>query len=384
MLIGGETMHKTRTLLVMAAALALAPPIEAASKNFLVYVGTYTGPQSKGIYAYRFDAETGKLDTVGLVAELNRPSFLTIHPNRKYMYAVSELRDSTVTAFGIDEKSGVLKLLNTVPTKGGSACHLVVDQTGKTLLVANYGSGSSAVTFRVGPDGRLSESTSQVQHTGSGPDSARQRGPHAHAVVLSPDNRFAFVPDLGLDKIFGYHLDPALAAITANDPPFVTVPPGSGPRHFAFHPKGKFAYSVNEMKSSVTAFAYDKKKGALTNLQTTANLPQDFTGVSNAAEIDIDPAGKYLYASNRGHDSITVYKIDAGKGTLTLVERVPTQGKTPRGFKIDPTGHYLIAGNQDSNSVVVFKRDPATGRLTPTGVTANVGSPVNIEFLPID
>jgi 6-phosphogluconolactonase len=384
MLIGGETMHKTRTLLAMAAALALAPMVEAASKNFLVYVGTYTGPQSKGIYAYRFDADTGKLDTVGLAGELNRPSFLTIHPNRKYLYAVSELRDSTVTAFEIDARSGMLKLLNTVPTKGGSACHLVVDQTGKTLLVANYGSGSSAVTFRVGPDGRLSEPTSQVQHTGSGPDSARQRGPHAHAVVLSPDNRFAFVPDLGLDKIFGYRLDPALAAITANEPAFVTVPPGSGPRHFAFHPKGKFAYSVNEMKSSVTAFAYDKKKGALTNLQTMANLPQDFTGVSNAAEIDIDPAGKYLYASNRGHDSLTVYKIDAGKGTLTLVERVPTQGKTPRGFKIDPTGRYLIAGNQDSNSVVVFKRDPATGRLTPTGVTANVGSPVNIEFLPID
>jgi 6-phosphogluconolactonase len=315
---------------------------------------------------------------------LNRPSFVTFHPNRKYLYAVSELRESTVSAFEIAAKSEMLKLLNTVPTKGGSACHLVVDQTGKTLLVANYGSGSSAVAFRVGPDGRLSETTSQVQHSGSGPDSSRQRGPHAHAVVLSPDNRFAFVPDLGLDKIFGYRLDAAAATLTANEPPFATVPPGSGPRHFAFHPKGKFAYSVNEMKSSVTAFSYDKKKGALTSLQTIANLPQAFTGVSNAAEIDIDPSGKYLYASNRGHDSITVYKIDAGKGTLTLVERAPTQGKTPRGFKIDPTGRYLIAGNQDSNSVIVFKRDAATGRLTPTGVTVSVGSPVNIEFLPID
>ena len=377
-------MHNTRRFVITAlVALAAALPCaEAAAKRYLVYVGTYTGPQSKGIYAYRFDAGTGKLDPVGLVGELARPSFLAIHPNRRYLYAVSELANSSVTAFEINAGTGMLTPLNTVPAKGSSACHLVVDQTGKSLVVANYGNGSVAV-FRVGADGRLSESTAQVQHSGSGPD-PRQRGPHAHAVVLSQDNRFVFVPDLGLDKILAYRLDPAQATLTANDPPFVTVAPGSGPRHFAFHPNGKFAYSVNEMKSSVTAFSYDRKNGALTNLQTVSNLPQDFSGTDNSAEIDVDPAGKFLYASNRGHDSITIYKIDLHKGTLETVDRVLTQGKTPRGFKIDPTGGYLLAANQDSGSIVVFKRSAATGRLTPTGQTVNVGSPVCIQFLPVD
>ena len=368
----------------IAAMLWLTPWTEGAAKRYLVYAGTYTGPQSKGIYSFRFDPDSGKLDPVGLAAELNRPSFLTLHPNQKYLYAVSELGNSTVSGFEINPKSGMLTLLNTVPTKGGSACHLVVDQTGKSLVVANYGNGSSAVAFRIGPDGRLSETTSQVQHSGSGPDTSRQKGPHAHAVVLSEDNRYVFVPDLGLDKVFTYRLDPAGATLTAHDPPFATVPPGSGPRHFTFHPNGKFAYALNEMKSSVTAFSYDKKKGQLTIIQTYANLPQDFTGVSNAAEIEIDAGGKFLYASNRGPDSITIYKIDSGKGTLTVVDRVPTQGKTPRNFKIDPTGKFLLAANQDSHSIVVFKRDPGTGRLTPTGQTVNVGSPVSLQFLQVE
>jgi 6-phosphogluconolactonase len=367
----------------LSLALWLAPWAEAAAKQYWVYIGTYTGPQSKGIYAARFDADTGKLETPVLAGELTRPSFLAIHPNRKYLYAVSETGTSTVTAFEINPKTGMLTLLNTVPAKGSSACHLVVDRTGKSLVVANYGNGVVAV-FGVGADGRLSESTAQVQHSGSGPERSRQRGPHPHAVVLSPDNRFVFVPDLGLDKIFAYRLEPEHAALTAHDPPFAAVPPGSGPRHFAFHPSGKFAYSVNEMKSSVTAFSYDRAKGALTNLQTIANLPEDFTGVDNSAEIDIDAGGKFLYASNRGHDSITVYKIDSEKGTLTTVDRVLTQGKTPRGFKIDPSGRYLIAANQDSGSVVVFQRDAATGLLTATGQTVNVGSPVCIDFLPLD
>ena len=371
------------TATALGAALWLAPWAEAAAKQYWVYIGTYTGPQSKGIYAARFDADTGKLEAPILAGELTRPSFVAIHPNRKYLYAVSESGTSTVSAFEIDPKTGALTLLNTVPAKGSSACHLVVDRTGKSLVVANYGNGSVSV-FRVGADGRLSESTSQIQFSGSGPDRSRQRGPHAHAVVLSPDNRFVFVPDLGVDHILTFRLDPAQATITPHDPPFATVPPGSGPRHFAFHPNGKFAYSVNEMKSSVTAFSYDAGKGALTALQTIANLPEDFTGVDNSAEIDVDSAGKFLYASNRGHDSITIYKIDPANGMLATVDRVLTQGKTPRGFKIDPTGRYLIAGNQDSGSVVVFKRDAATGRLTATGQTVNVGSPVCIDFLAIE
>jgi 6-phosphogluconolactonase len=368
---------------VVAGVLWLTPSAETAAKRYLIYVGTYTGPQSKGIYAYRFDADTGKLEPVGLAGELTRPSFLAIHPNRKYLYAVSETGNSTVSAFAINPQNGSLTLLNTVPAKGSAACHLVVDQTGKSLVVANYGNGS-VVAFRVGEDGRLSESTAQVQHSGSGPDPARQRGPHAHAVVLSPDNRFILVPDLGLDKIFVYRLDSDQATLTAHEPPFATAPPGSGPRHFAFHPNGKFAYSVNEMKSSVTAFAYDRAKGTLTSLQTISNLREDFSGTDNSAEIEVDAAGKFLYASNRGHDSITIYRIDSKNGTLTTVDRVLTQGKTPRNFKIDPTGRYLLAANQDSGSIVVFRRNGGNGRLTPTGQTVEVGSPVCIQFLQVD
>jgi 6-phosphogluconolactonase len=377
---------KSRLILsavAIAAAFSLAPRTDAASKQYLAYIGTYTGTQSKGIYAFRFDPGSGKLDPLGLAGELARPSFLAIHPNRKYLYAVSELDNSSVTAFEIDTKSGNLKLLNTVPTKGSAACHLVFDPAGKALVVANYGNGSVAL-FHVGTDGQLSESTMQIQHSGSGPDPARQRGPHAHAVVLSPDSRLIFVPDLGLDKVFAYRLDADQARLTANDPPFSSTPPGSGPRHFAFHPNGKFAYSLNEMKSSVTAFAYSAAKGQLTSLQTISNLPDDFAGKDNSAEIEVDAAGKYLYASNRGHDSITIYRIDSKTGMLATVDRVSTQGKTPRNFKIDPTGRYLLAANQDSNSIVVFRRDSGSGKLTPTGQTVSVGSPVCIQFLPVD
>ena len=379
----GRTRRREILGIVVAGALLRGPSAQAASKRYLVYVGTYTGPKSKGIYAYHFDPDAGKLEPAGLAGEVPRPSFLAIHPNRKYLYAVSETGTSTVSAFAINRETGSLTLLNTVPAKGSSACHLVVDQSGKSLVVANYGNGSVSV-FRVGGDGRLSESTAQIQHSGSGPDSTRQRGPHAHAVVLSPDNRFVFVPDLGLDRILTYRLDAGQASLTAHDPPFATTPPGSGPRHFTFHPNGKFAYSVNEMKSSVTAFAYDGAKGALTGLQTISNLPPEFTGIDNSAEIEVDATGRFLYASNRGHDSITIYGIDSRKGTLTVVDRVLTQGKTPRNFKIDPTGRYLLAANQDSDSIVVFQRNGKSGRLTPTGQTVAVGSPVCIEFLKVD
>lgn len=365
--------------MMAGGALSLARP---AARQYLVFIGTYTGPQSKGIYSCRFDAETGRLETPSVAAELERPSFLAFHPNRKYLYAVSELRNSTVSAFQINARAGTLKALNTVSTKGSSACHLVVDRTGRSMAVANYGNGSVAI-FRVGADGRLSESTAQVQHSGSGPDQARQRGPHAHAVALSADNRFLFVPDLGLDKIFTYRLDPAEANITAHDPPFVATPPGSGPRHFAFHPNGRLAYSVNEMTSSVTSFVYEPATGKLSARATVANLPDEFSGTDNSAEIEVDAAGKFVYASNRGHNSITIFRVDPKLGSLTTVDRVSTQGKTPRNFRIDPTGRFVLAANQDSNSIVVFRRDGASGKLTPTVQTVSVGSPVCIDFLPL-
>jgi 6-phosphogluconolactonase len=256
----------------------------------------------------------------------------------------------------------------------------VVDKTGSTLLVANYGAGSVAA-IPVAADGHLGDPPVLIQHKGSGVDPRRQRGPHAHGVFLSADNKFLFVPDLGLDEVIQYKLDPAKSSISPNDPPFAKVPPGSGPRHFAFHPKGKYAYTVNEMKSSVTAFSYDPARGALSEIQTISTLPKDFTGVDNSAEIEVDSKGRFLYASNRGHDSIAVFAI-AKNGRLAQVEIVPTQGKNPRSFKIDPTGTYLFAANQDTGTIVQFRVDPKTGRLTATGKKVDVFKPVCIQFMP--
>jgi 6-phosphogluconolactonase len=358
-----------------------------SGSKYLVYFGTYTGPKSKGIYAYRFDPAAGKLDPVGLAAEIVRPSWVTVHPNHKFLYAVSELGNNgkeqgSISSFAIDAATGELKFLNKVSSGGGGACHLAIDKTGKTLYVANYGSGSVAA-FPLGADGTLGERSGFSQHEGSSVNPRRQKGPHAHAVVLSADNRFLFVPDLGTDKVMSYRIDPAEGSLTANDPPFVQVKAGSGPRHFTFAPNGKFAYLINEMGSRVTAFSYNPSKGSLEEIQTTSTLPQDFRGENNSAEIEIDRRGRFLYATNRGDDSIAVFAVAPKTGKLTEVERVPTQGKTPRNIKLDPTGKYLFAANQDSNNVVIFKVDNSTGRLTPTGQVLDVGSPVCVQFVPL-
>jgi 6-phosphogluconolactonase len=362
----------------MLLGIAIAPSALAAGKYF-GYVGTYTREKSKGIYSFRFDPASGEVSPVELAAEVANPSFLIIHPNRKFLYAVSELGNGAVTGYAIDAKTGSLTRLNSVPTGGGGACHLVVDKTGKSLMVANYGTGSVAA-FPLAEDGKLGEATMVIKHSGSSVDPKRQRGPHAHAVVLSADNRFLFVPDLGLDQILSYRLDPAKAALTANDPPFAKVAPGSGPRHFAFHPKGKYAYALNEMGSRVTAFSYDAARGALKELQTISTLPKDFSGEDNSAELEVDTKGRFLYASNRGHDSIAVFAI--GKdGQLVLIENAATKGKTPRNFKIDPSGAYLFAANQDSDNIVLFRVDAKSGRLTPTGKTFEVSKPVCVQFV---
>ena len=383
-------MRKMISFRIAAAAIVLAAQVQPAnhktSGDYLVYVGTYTGPKSQGIYALKFDAVKGSVDELGLAGEIQSPSFLALHPNHKYLYAVSELGNNgkntaSVSGFAIDFATGKLKLLNKVVTGGGGACHLVVDKTQKMLLVANYGTGSVAA-FQVKQDGTLSEATALKQHAGSSVDPKRQRGPHAHAVVLSRDNRFVFVPDLGLDEIVSYKIDPSGATLIANDPAFVKLTPGLGPRHFAFHPNNKFAYGLNEMGSSVSAFSYDARSGALNTLQTVSTLPEGFTGENNSAEIAIDNAGRFLYASNRGNDSITQFAIDSRKGTLTKLEVTPTQGRTPRNFVIDPTGRYLLAANQDSDSIVIFRIDQHSGKLSPTGTTVKVPSPVCIQFVP--
>jgi 6-phosphogluconolactonase len=384
------TRHDFAILFI--ALLAVVFPMQGQKANrsmkddYLVYVGTYTGPKSQGIYALRFNSGEGTVDTLGLAGEIQNPSFLALHPNHKYLYAVTELGNNgknvaSVSSFSIDPATGKLTLLNKVATGGGGACHLVVDKTQKMLLVANYGTGSVSA-FQIKPDGSLSDVTALKQHSGSSVNPKRQRGPHAHAVVLSEDNRFVFVPDLGLDEIVSYKINPADASLTANDPPFVKLTPGLGPRHFEFHPNNKFAYGLNEMGSSVTAFSYDAGAGGLTALQTISTLPEGFTAENNSAELAIDKAGRFLYASNRGNDSITQFAIDAQKGTLTKLEVTPTQGRTPRNFVIDPTGRYLLAANQDSGSIVIFRIDRRSGKLSPTGTTVNVPSPVCLQFVP--
>jgi 6-phosphogluconolactonase len=375
----------------LLAALPAAPGPQAAkepsgSGDFIAFVGTYTRQDSKGIYAYRFRPATGQLTPIGLVAETENPSFLALHPNRRFLYAVNEISNfegqsaGSVSAFSIDGKTGTLTLLDRVSTRGTIPAHLVVDQTGRSLLVANYGSGSVAA-FPLKPDGSIAAASAFMQHTGSS-SGPRQKGPHAHAVNLSPDNRFVFVPDLGLDEVLSYRLDPGKATLIPNDPPFTGVTRGSGPRHFAFHPNGEAAYTLSEMGSLVTVFAYDRSGGTLKERQTISTLPKDFNGSNNSAELEVHPNGRFLYASNRGHDSIAVFAIDPA-GTLTLLEYVPTQGKMPRSFAIDPTGAYLLAANQNTNNIVVFRIDQKTGRLTSTGEELKTPSPVCIVFLRV-
>jgi 6-phosphogluconolactonase len=258
----------------------------------------------------------------------------------------------------------------------------VVDRQGKNLLVANYGGGSVAV-LPITADGKLAEATSFVQHKGSSADQARQSAPHGHSINLDAAGRFAFAADLGLDQVLVYQFDPSKGELKPHDPPFASVKPGSGPRHFAFHPSGQFAYVINELANTVTAFRYDPQQGVLKEVQTISTLPEDFKGKSYTAEVVVHPRGKFLYGSNRGHDSIAIFAIDAASGRLTPQGHEPTQGKTPRNFNIDPSGAFLLAANQNSGTIVVFRIDPATGKLKPTSQSVEVPAPVCIKFLPV-
>jgi len=332
--------------------------------------------------------KSGELSTPVLAGETANPSFLAIHPSGEYLYAVGELgqfggkRSGAVSAFRVDRQTGTLDLLNQQPSGGAGACHLVVDGTGKNVLVANYGGGSIAV-LPIRDDGRLKEATAFVQHEGSSVNPRRQRGPHAHSINVDPANRFVFVADLGLDKVLVYRLDATKGTLAPNDPAWASVKPGAGPRHFAFHPSGRSAYVINELQSTVTAFAYDAQQGILSEQQTISTLPSGFTENNSTAEVQVHPSGKFLYGSNRGHDSIAVFSIDAATGRLTPVEHESTQGKTPRNFGIDPTGTFLLAANQNSHTIVVFRIDQVTGALTPTGRKVEVPSPVCVKMIQL-
>lgn len=354
-----------------------------SAKSYFVYVGTYTGEKSKGIYV--FDYHAGNAGSVRLAAESANPSFLAVEPAGDFLYAVNEIfnyegqKTGSVSAFSIDRKNGTLAFLNQVSSRGADPCYVTLDITGRYVLVANYTSGTVAV-FPRQRDGTLGEPTAVVRHAGQGPNRERQEGPHAHQVVLSRDDRFAIAVDLGLDKLLVYRFDSATGTLKPNDPPFSTLEPGSGPRHLAFRPDGEFAYVLAEMGSTITVFAFDSATGVLRKLQSVSSLPSGFKGQNDAAEIVVHPSEKFVYVSNRGDNSIVVFAIGSD-GKLTLLERTPSQGKTPRGFAIDPTGAYLLVGNQGSDTVDLFSIDRTDGRLKPMGTIANVPSPVAVQFV---
>lgn len=382
------------SLMAGCTSLALAwmagtPGALAKSTDDLVYVGTYTGPKSKGIYAFRFNAKDGRAETPFLAAETAHPTFLALAPNKRFLYAVGELgtfqgkKAGGVSAFSIDRATGRLDLLNQVSSGGPGPCHLVLDATGKWVLVANYGGGSVAL-LPIQGNGALGEAVSFHQHQGSSLNPQRQEGPHAHGVTLDAANRVAIVPDLGLDRLMIYRLDAVNGRLTPNDPPHAAVKPGSGPRHLAFAPDDKHAYGINELSSTVTVYAYDSAGGSLAEVQTLSTLPDGFDRDNSTAEIEVHPTGKFVYGSNRGHDSIAVFARDLQRGTLERVANVPTQGKAPRNFAIDPTGAWLWAANQGSDNLVLFRIDPERGLLQPAGVTVDIGSPVCVQYVPLD
>jgi 6-phosphogluconolactonase len=356
------------------------------SMDKLVYVGMYTYKgASGGIYIYRLDMTTGALAPLGITGGVQNPSFLALDPQHRYLYAVNETMEfdgqpgGGVSAFAVDRQSGALSFINSQLTHGGAPCHVNVDQTGRFVYVANYMGGNAAV-FPVRADGGLDPASAVVQHAGSGVNPRRQEGPHAHSTTLDPTNTFAFVADLGIDKVMVYQLDLETGTLPPHTQPWVEVEAGAGPRHMAFHPNGRYAYLITEMGNTIIAFAYDATQGTLGALQTVPALPEDFDGQSTCADIHVAPSGKFLYGSNRGHDSIVIYAVDPDTGLLTYVGHESTLGKTPRNFAIDPTGTYLFAANQDSDTIVTFRVDTETGRLTPTGHVVEVSMPVCVRI----
>jgi 6-phosphogluconolactonase len=373
------------TLLTAPLALLAARGGATASpaKTYRAYVGTYTAKtNSKGIYEFEFDPATGKMSAAQVAGETKDPSWVVVHPNGRFLYSVNETGNpSTVSAFAIERKSGKLTLLNQVPALGEDPCYLSFDKTGRFLFVANYTSGN-VVVFPILADGKLGEHTALQQDNGTlGPNKERQEAPHAHFIMPSEHNRFVYVSDLGVDRVLIYRFDSAKGSLErAPENSWASLKPGTGPRHVVFSKDGNFMYVVGEMASAVTVFA-NKNQETFQAIQTVPMLPAGFSGRNDAAEIGIHPSGKFLYASNRGHDSTVAYSIDAKTGMLTQIEDVPTGGKEPRHFVTDPTGHFLLAENQLSDTIVEFRIDPSSGKLTPTGETVSVPSPVCITFL---
>ena len=360
--------------------------LAAASSLHAADYWVYFGSGAEAISVSRFNSATGELSDPKPAAELARPNFLAVHPTNRFLYAAARIEQTgaasgAVVAYALDAKTGVLQRLNAVAENLVGPAHLNVDATGKMLVTANYTGGATA-SMNIEDDGSLGGIVSFVQHAGSSVHPERQTAPHAHSANFSPDNRFVVIADLGLDELIVYKTDPRTGKLAANDPPFARVEPGAGPRHFTFHPNSRWAYVINELASTVTAFFYDAERGGFLERASYSTLPDGYSGRSTTAEVLVHPSGKFLYGSNRGHDSIAVFAIGRD-GLLTPVEREPTQGETPRNFRIDPTGGYLLAANQASDSVVVFQIDAETGALTPTGRKIEVAAPMCVRFVPV-
>ena len=374
-------------LAMTTTAQAQLPLVAPQATKYRVYIGTYTGPKSEGIYMAEFDASTGKLSEPKLAAELTNPSFVAIDPKGKRLYAVGEVADfqgkkeGVVSSLSIDDKTGKLTLINQESSGGAGPCHVSVSPDGKTVAAANY-SGGSVCSMAVGDGGKL-EPRSFIQHEGMGATS-RQKGPHGHSINFSADGKYAFAADLGIDQVLQYKVD-GDGKLSPNDPPAAKLPPGSGPRHFAFHPSGKWAFVINELNMTMTPLKYDAEKGTLTVLESVSTIPEGTTGKNlSTAEVQVHPSGKFVYGSNRGHNTIAVFQFDEQTGKLKLVQNQGQGIDTPRNFAVDPTGAYVLVANQATHDVIVFKVNQDSGELTPTDQRIEVGTPVCVKFLAIE
>lgn len=381
--IAGLSVASMPTLLQACAA----GKSNSKATNYFVYVGTYAKPDQDSIYGYYLNASTGELTRAMATKAGENPSFLTLDARQKHLYAVNEIgnfngtKSGSVSAFSVNGKTGSLTLLNQQSSEGGSPCYISLDKTGKIVLAANY-MGGNIVALPIQGSGQLSQAVGNEQHQGSSINKSRQEAPHAHCVITDPNNNYVFAVDLGLDQVLGYRLDAKTGQLSrAAQPAFQTVA-GAGPRHLTFHPNGRLAFLICELNSTIMALAYNANQGTFTEIQTLPTLPTDFTGESFCADVHISPNGKFLYGSNRGHDSIAVFSIDAGTGQMAPVQHVSTQGKWPRNFAIDPSGSILLVANERSNDIFTYRIDPNSGQLTPTGFSAQVPKPVCLQVIP--
>jgi len=373
-------------LLPILAGTMLASTVQdSKAETPLVFISAFAAGEEGAIHAYQLDPEAGQLTLIHRTTDVEHPFFLALSPDRRFLYSIHATvfggeEHELVAAYEIAGDTGRLNLLNRQSARGSASCYLQVDATGKTVLVANYSTGSVAA-LPVRDDGSLGEAASFVQHAGSSVDPARQTGPFAHCIIVSPDNRFAFAADLGLDQILGYRLDAGTAKLTPNQQPFVRTPPGAGPRHLTFHPNGKHLYAINELKNSVTVFDFLPESGMLIERQTISTLPEDFDGTSYCADLKITPDGRFLYGTNRGHDSIAAYAIGQ-EGSLTRIGIEPSLGRGPQNLAITPDGRLLLCANMPGDNVAVFRIDPETGRLKPAGEPTSMPKPSCIMLVP--